>query len=80
MKLPNSFPVVLVTVLLVVYHVFLLTSWSQTITGILFFLSPFLIIWMVYRIIRFDTFRGNELMDDEEWGYADKNKDELNMF
>jgi len=45
----------------------------------LFFLSPFLVIWMVYRVIRYDTYHGNELNDDE-WGYADKKKEDLNMF
>ena len=74
-----SFPVTLVTIVLVVYAVLLLTGWSTVLAGILFFLSPFLVIWMVYRVIRYDSYHGKEL-NDEEWGYADKKKEELNLF
>lgn len=79
MKRSLSFPVTLVTILLIVYVVLLVTGWSPVLTGTLFFLSPFLVIWMVYRVIRYDTYHGNELNDDE-WGYADKKKEDLNMF
>ena len=74
-----SFPVTFVTILLIVYTVLLVTGWSMVLTGILFFLSPFLVIWMVYRVIRYDSYHGKEL-NDEEWGYADKKKEELNVF
>jgi len=74
-----SFPVTLVTILLIVHTVLLVTGWSMVLTGILFLLSPFLVIWMVYRVIRYDSYHGKEL-NDEEWGYADKNKEELNVF
>ena len=80
MKLPAHFPVILVSILLVVYTILLFTGWSPVATGILFFLSPFLVIWMVYRIIRYDNYSGKELNEGEEWGYADKNKEELNVF
>ena len=79
MKRSLSFPVTLVTILLIVYVVLLVTGWSPVLTGTLFFLSPFLVIWMVYRVIRYDTYHGNELNGDE-WGYADKKKEDLNMF
>ena len=79
MKRSANFPVTLVTILLIVYVVLLVTGWSPVLTGTLFFLSPFLVIWMVYRVIRHDSYRGKEL-NDEEWGYADKKKEELNMF
>lgn len=73
MKLPASFPVTMVTILLIVYTVLLVTGWSPALTGIMFFLSPFLVIWMVYRVIRYDSYHGKELNEDE-WGYADKKK------
>jgi len=79
LKSPGSFPVTLVTIVLIVYVVLLVTGWSTVLAGILFFLSPFLVIWMVYRVIRYDSYHGKEL-NDEEWGYADKKKEELNMF
>lgn len=80
MKLPAHFPVILVSVLLVGYTILLFTGWSPVVTGILFFLSPFLVIWMVYRIIRYDNYSGRELNEGDEWGYADKNKEDLNVF
>jgi len=80
MKLPATFPVIWVSVLLMLYTVLLFTGWSPVITGTLFFLSPFLVIWMVYRIIRHDKYAGRELNEGEEWGYADKNKEDLNVF
>ena len=80
MKLSTKFPVVLVSVLLVIYTILLVTGWSKIMTGILFFLSPFLVIWMVYRILRYDRYTGSELKDGEEWGYADRNKDDLKLF
>ena len=79
MRRSVSFPVTLVTFVLVVYTVLAVTGWSMVLTGALFFLSPFLVIWMVYRVIRYDSYHGTEL-SDEEWGYADKKKEELNMF
>jgi len=74
-----SFPVILVTIVLIVYAVLLATGWSTVLAATLFFLSPFLVIWMVYRVIRHDSYDGKGL-NGEEWGYADKKKDELNMF
>lgn len=72
--------VVIVTGLLLLYVILLVTGWSPPLTGIIFFLSPLFVIWMAYRIIRYDTYHGKELEENEEWGYADKNKDELGMF
>jgi membrane protein implicated in regulation of membrane protease activity len=80
MKQPALFPVILVSVLLIVYTIFLFTGWSPAVTGVLFFVSPFLVIWMVYRVIRHDKYTGRELNDGDEWGYADKSKEELNVF
>ena len=79
LKSSVSFPVTVVTIVLIVYAVLLLTGWSTVWAGILFFLSPFLVIWMVYRVIRYDSYHGKEL-NEKEWGYADKKKEELNMF
>lgn len=79
MKRPAIFHFSFVSFILVVYCVLLMTGWLPTLVGILFFLSPFLVTGMVYGVLRFDTYQGKELNEDE-WGYADKKKDELNMF
>lgn len=80
MKRNTNLPVTIVTGLLLLYVILLVTGWSPPLIGIIFFLSPFFMIWMAYRIIRYDTYPGKELEENEEWGYADKNKDELKMF
>lgn len=76
----TNIPVAVVTGLLLLYIILLVTGGSPPLTGIIFFLSPFFVIWMAYRVIRYDTYRGKELEENEEWGYTDKNKDELKMF
>ena len=79
MKRSVNFPVMLVTSVLFVYAVLLATGWSPVLAGTLFFLSPFLVIWMVYRVLRYDSYNGKEL-NEEEWGYTDRRKEELNVF
>jgi hypothetical protein len=76
----NNLSAAVVTFLLLLYVILLATGWSPPLTGLIFFLSPFAVIWMVYRVIRYDTYHGKELKENEEWGYSDKNKDDLNMF
>jgi hypothetical protein len=80
MKKSSFFPVTVVTILLIVYTILLATGASPVLAGGIFLLSPFLIIWMVYRVIRHDTHHGRELMEGEEWGYTDKNKESLGIF
>jgi Ca2+/Na+ antiporter len=46
---------------------------------LMFSLSPFLIVWMAYIIIRYGKYTGTELKEDEEWGYEDKKKEELGI-
>ena len=80
MKSSSIFPVILVTTLLIVYHILLITGWPSVLTGIIFLLSPFLIIWMVCRVIRYEAHHGRELNGGEEWGYSDKNTEDLGVF
>ncbi|MBL7740776.1 MAG: hypothetical protein JNK14_16270 [Chitinophagaceae bacterium] len=68
------------SVLLLLYVLLLTFNAPISITRLLFVLSPFLVIWMVISVLRSKTFTGKELDEGEEWGYADKKKDELGMF
>jgi hypothetical protein len=43
----------------------------------MFLLSPFLVLWMVYSIIKHGVYKGKELEENEEWGYADKERKEF---
>jgi len=38
----------------------------------MFSISPFLVVWMAYTIIRYGPYNGRELKEDEEYGYQDK--------
>ena len=51
----------------------LVSSW-------MFLFSPLVLITFFYIVIRYGTYNGQELRDDEEWGYENKNKDELGFF
>jgi len=47
---------------------------------LLFAISPVLVVWMVYSVLRYGTYIGRELKPGEEWGYEDKNRDDLGRF
>ncbi len=42
--------------------------------NIIFLALPFLMIWLLYSVIRYGKYQGRELAEEEEWGYADKEK------
>jgi len=67
-------PVITVTSLLIIYTILIFIGSSLTIINSIFIASPFLIVWMVYSVIRFGKYMGRELSENEEWGYADKEK------
>lgn len=72
-------PVFVVSGLLLLYILLVITSSLPVIAGIIFSLSPLLVVWLVYKVIRFGK-TVKELKEENEWGYADKSKDELGMF
>lgn len=72
MRKSARLPVIVVTVLLVIYVLLILLHTGLNWAGLIFFLSPFGVIWMVYSVIRHDTYRGRELKEEEEWGYSDQ--------
>jgi len=66
------------TSIILVIYCFLLGR-NSSIAYFIFSISPFLVLWMVFTVIRFGIFKAKELNEDEEWGYADKNKEELGV-
>lgn len=70
----------LVTIYLIIYTLLHQSGASLKLLGAMFLLSPFLVIWMAYTILKFGNYTGRELQENEEWGYQDKNKDELGVF
>jgi hypothetical protein len=76
----HKFPVILVTLYLVVFAILSRLDIPLNLMLWLFAFSPLLVIWMVYRVIRYGKYTGKELKPGEEWGYEDKNRDELGTF
>jgi len=75
-----SFAVVVVTVILLVYCVFIGFHIFLPVAYLIFASSPLLIIWLMYTVIRLGVYHGRDLRADEEWGYQDKSKNELDVF
>jgi hypothetical protein len=69
-----------VTGVLLLYCVLIGFNLSINLANLIFAVSPLLLLWMTYTIIRHGIFNGKELQEAEEWGYQDKNKEELGMF
>lgn len=63
---------IIATLYLLVYVVTLQLNILPNVTGTLFFLSPLLLLALAYSIIRYGTYDGQELKDDEHWGYQDR--------
>ncbi len=80
MKRKEILPVITVTGIWLVYCVLVFTQSAIGLSYTIFVASPFLMGWMAYSIIRKGKYAGKELEEDEEWGYADKRKDELGLF
>jgi uncharacterized membrane protein YjgN (DUF898 family) len=80
MRAKTPVSVFIVTVLLVLYSVLISLNASARITGLLFFISPFLLLWMAVSVLKFKAYNTKGLAEGEEWGYADKKKEDLNMF
>ena len=74
---PN-FAVIITSIILVVYCIFIVLI--SPIAYFIFSISPILVLWTAWSIIRFGVFRSKELTKDEEWGYNDITKEELGIF
>jgi hypothetical protein len=75
-----GFVVGFVSLYLVIYTILFQASAGINILMMMFVLSPFLVIWMVYVVLKYGKFKGRELQDDEEWGYCDRSRDTLGTF
>ena len=73
-------PVLIGSAVLLLYCCLMLSGNESGLTSLLFTTFPFLLVWIVYSILRYGKFEGKELGEKEEWGYTDKNKNELGIF
>jgi len=72
-----TFAVIVVSFILFTYCVLINSNAPLFIIYLIFAFSPFLLVWLAFTIIRFGNYEGKELDEGEEFGYQDKNKDEL---
>lgn len=68
---------VLVTLYLIVYTLLHQLNAPFALLATMFVISPFLVLWMAYTIIRYAPYNGKELEEDEEWAYQDIEKKDL---
>lgn len=57
---------------LLVYCILLQIEHTQWIAVYMFIVSPFLVVWMVYTVLKYGVYTGRELAEDEEYGYQDR--------
>jgi hypothetical protein len=74
------FAVAVVSALLLVYCILVHFESQSPLIYFIFSISPLLLLWMAYAIIRHGIYDGKELEQDDEWGYQDTNKEELGVF
>lgn len=80
MRLKAYIPVVVNTSVVLIYVLLQLVEAPLPILLFIVSVFPVLLVWMVIAVIRFDEYKGPELKDDEEWGYADKKPEQLGTF
>ncbi len=68
------------TIYLLVYVFLIQINFSHTVIYILFSLSPVVLIYMVYQILKNGTYTGKDLGSDEAFGYQDVDKNTLGTF
>lgn len=64
-----TFSIIFTTAYLVIYCIFLQAEHLQRLAVGMFLLSPFVLCWMVYIILKYGRYTGRELSEDEEFGY-----------
>jgi len=67
-----NFAVVSVSIYLLIYTIFAHTPAMAWITPTMFVLSPFLVIWMVYTVLKKGEYNGPEFAPEQEFGYQDR--------
>jgi len=74
-----SFVVTTVSCILLLYCILIGFHAPLPLIYFIFGISPFLMLWMVFTVIRHGIYYGKELEEDEEWGYQDKGREELGV-
>ncbi|RPE12605.1 hypothetical protein EGT74_03375 [Chitinophaga lutea] len=67
-----SFSIISATVYLLAYCILLQVERLQGLAVGMFLLSPFVVCWMVYVVLKHGRYTGRELAEGEEFGYEDR--------
>ena len=69
--------VIIMTAYLVIYIVLFAIKAPHQILAVLFLLSPFLVVYTVYTVLKDQRFKYPELGPQEEWGYFDRPRETI---
>lgn len=72
--------IIFVTAYLIIFSVAGRLGTPLHVMFLLFSLSPILVLWMVYSILKYGKYTGKILAENEEWAYQDIDKDKLGTF
>lgn len=61
-----------VSMVLLFYTIFAGTGILLNWVALVFSISPILIIWMVWVVLKYGEYTGEELEDEQEFGYVDR--------
>jgi hypothetical protein len=75
----DNFSIGLVTFYLLIYYEMMLFEATTGYAMVMLLLSPLLLCWMVFTVLKYGKDKSIELGDDE-FGYQDKRKEELGVF
>ena len=73
------FVVGIVSIILLIYCVLIGFNIALPVAYLIFSVSPLLLGWLAYTIIRFGIYKGKEFHTDQEWGYEDRNKQDVDI-
>lgn len=71
----HVFATACVSLYLVVYVMLNYYEAPWQVIATMFLISPVLVIWMAYSILKHANYDGRDLESEEEWGYQDKPAD-----
>lgn len=79
MKRKDIFAAWVATIYLFAYCLLLQFDATRNVGFLLLLGTPIVLVWMTYCILKYGSHCGPDL-DDEEFGYQDKSKEELGVF
>ena len=76
----SAFSIALTSVYLLVFVGLLHQEVSLRLIMLLFSLGPFLLVWMIWTVLKDGRYSGGHLGPDRDWGYQDRRNEDLGTF